>query len=402
MSAIQYPQSTQYEFYCYQNGMSLDEYREKISCKDEATLDLLAELYDEVTYDVYNQLFVVEKDGKFNFWSETALEWGLTPEIPLIFDFCHLYPGFAVVRKGNQVGNLFFNEGLSEPASYRTVDVFEVKRNGFYGVKSSTGVALLSCTFRFVKIYPEFILAKSRNGYIFFHLDGTKMFGEDCFSEVDLSKMINDLIYVQKNELWGVVHVTGYWNVPALYREKEDITWWGYGYFCCMLNGKKGLYNKQGKLIIPHEYDQIEYGRDWRPHPFIVTLNGKQGLTDCKGNPVFPCIYDEITCIGSHYRMWKDGKDSLWEISHLNDVVDLTPFQETVTNCQLIESSCVDFYRIPWSLSFLRDEYSHVWWDDDNNNKRMDHVNKMEANRWLLMYRVVDDMALEKDFLEWK
>ena len=207
--------------------------------------------------------------------------------------------------------------------------------------------------------------------------------------------MLNDFIYVQKNEQWGVVHVTGYWKVPALYRKKEDITWWGYGYFCCHLNAKKGLYNKQGKLIITHEYDHIEYDTDSRPHPFIVTLNGKQGLIDCKGNPVFPCIYDEITCIGSHYRIWKDGKDSLWHISHLYDVYDLTPFQKTVTNCQLVESSCVDFYSIPWSLPFLRDEYSHVWWDDDDS-KRTDHVNKKEANRWFLMYRVVDDMALER------
>ena len=198
---ISYPQSTICEFYCYRNRMSLDAYRKEgkgaVFGEHETALGWLAEVYDEITYDVYNRLFVVEKNGKYNF----IFEADLLAFVPAIYDFYHIYPGFAVVRKGNQIGNLFFHEGLSEPASYRTANVFEVKRGGFFGVETATGDTLLACTFRFVKIYSEYILAQSDEGYSLYHLDGTKMFDDDYFSDVCLTVMRNGFIFVQKNEL---------------------------------------------------------------------------------------------------------------------------------------------------------------------------------------------------------
>jgi len=49
--------------------MNLAAYRKERAgvVSDENALSQLAEYYDEITYDVVNQIFVVEKDGKFNF-----------------------------------------------------------------------------------------------------------------------------------------------------------------------------------------------------------------------------------------------------------------------------------------------------------------------------------------------
>ena len=383
---IKFPQSSFFEFYCPQNRLGLAEYRKEkadaMSENDKAAFDQLAAYYDDITYDIVNQVLIVEKDGKLNFIYETELAFA-----PAIYDYCHLYPGFAVVRKGNRAGNLFFHEGLSEPASYRDVDVFEVKRNGYYGVEKATGEILLDCTLHFVKVYPECILALSDEGYALFHPDGKKMFDNEYFDEVDLSTMLGNYIFVQKDKQWGVVDVTGYWIVPAIFHNRDDIEWWGYGYFYCSLNGKKGLYDTQGKLIVPYEYDKIEIGKDWRPHPFIVTLNDKCGLIDCKGNVVFPCVYDEITCMGYCYRVWKDGTDTLWHISETFDFSKLMSLRESDTSCRKIESSCCDFYEMYRScFSDMEDEYACE--EDGEGNPRTYKLNDKEALRWFLMSSV--------------
>ena len=391
-----YPQSTRFEFYCYRNSLNMDENRKKKRAlgKDESALDWLAKNYDEITFDEYNQLFVVEKHGKLNFIFENDLYFFFELDLPVhvVYDFCHLYPGFAVVRKGNRIGSIFFNEGISEPDSYRTVDIFEVKRDGFFGVETAKGDTLLACTYRFVKIYPEFILTLSNEGYSLFRPDGSKLFRGNYFSDVCLTKMRNKFVYVQKDERWGVVHVAGHWCVPAFFENKDDISWMNISFFCCTINGKKGLYNEQGKLIIPFEYDEIDYGMGWRAHPFLVTQNGKEGLIDCKGNIVFPCIYDEITCIGHHYRVWKDGKDSLWDVSNLYDACESKPLQETETSCQLIDSSCFDFFKNPWFFEEIWYEYRRHTYDD-----RTYKINIKEAKRWWSMYRVIDDEFFEDD-----
>ena len=123
-----FPTSSTFEFYCNLNSMDLAEYRREraSSISDENALNQLAEYYDVITYDVVNQIFVVEKNGKINFIYASKVEFS-----PVLYDFCHLYPGFAVVRKGCRVGNLFFHEGLAEPVFYRTVDMFEVKRDNY-------------------------------------------------------------------------------------------------------------------------------------------------------------------------------------------------------------------------------------------------------------------------------
>ena len=201
--------------------MTLDEYRKKYG---NPTLDKLAEYYDEITYDIVNELFIVEKGGKLNFIYETKLEF-----TPVIYDFCHLYPGFAVVRKGNQVGNLFFHEGLAEPSSYRTVNIFEVKRGNYFGIETDTGDIILACKFLFVKIYPNFIIAFlddkffQLRGYLLFFLDGRRMF-DFCFDDIDIIYMqFNNWIYVQKDKRWGVINTSGHWIVTAIFLYREDI-----------------------------------------------------------------------------------------------------------------------------------------------------------------------------------
>jgi hypothetical protein len=310
-------------------------------------------------------VFVVEKNGKFNFIHELNVALS-----PVVYDFCYLYPGFAVVRKGSRAGNLFFHEGLSEPASYRTVHVFEVKRGKYYGVETAQGDTLLACQYPFVKVYPDFILTGSDGGFSLFHTDGRKMFDE-CFDDVDVSEKYREYVYVQKNEKWGVVHLRGHWIVPACFQSSCEISemyddFHHSRFFECSLNdlhcpfsARKGLYNMQGKLIIPFEYKYEYRNYDWGYHvkfPAIVSKNGKYGMIDRRGTVIFPCVYDEIMNDGAsdYYRIKKEGTDSIW---HIPDVFELSETEFTSENYQLMDdSSCFDFLRMPCPAMCFDDE----------------------------------------------
>ena len=393
---IRFPKSSFFEFYCNEHRMALPEYcREKNNQKPEE----LAEHYDEITYDIVNQVFIVEKNGKMNFVYENELEM-----MPVLYDFCNIYPGFAVVRKGNQTGNLFFHEGLSEPSSYRTVDVYEVKRGKYYGVEAASGDILLDCVYRFVKVYPDFILAISGEGYSMFHLDGRRMF-EGCFDEIDLTTMYDDYLYIQKDEQCGVVHLRGHWIVPALFRNRDEINccYNDYGridgHFLCKLNGKKGIYSEHGKLIIPFEYDNIEVGT----YPFlgtksyIVENDKKFGLFDLNGTIVFPCIYDKITALpyNNCWKISKEGTDSIWVIPDVPNNSVMRASSLFVSSSLLIDSSCYDFLKLPWYSEAFCELYAGM--SDDFSDFKVDYK---EAIRWLLIKCVVKN-DLRYDY-HWK
>lgn len=396
-----FPQSSIFEFYCDINRMDLTEYRKERAgaMPDEDALNRLAGYYDEIAYDAVNQIFIVEKDGKLNFVDESDMK-----PTPPLYDFCRLYPGFAVVRKGNQVGNLFFHEGLPEPASYRTVDIFEVKRGNYYGVETASGDMLLKCTYRFVKIYPGLILAQSDEGYLLFHTDGRRMF-DDCFDEVDVSEMcLWDYIFVRKNDQWGVVHVCGHWIIPDIFRNKSDIIneheWWWPGLFNCSLNGKRGLYDEQGKLIVPFEYDKIEICNEmYGPFPVKVTKDEKSGLVDRRGILVFPCVCDQITCISRlHFRIRQEGTDCIWRIPHAaySHRSDGTDFTEP---CMPMDSSCCDFFKTAWSLKNIGDHYYYT--EDWMGNQRTEDVDEKEAIRWFLMCVVCGTYQCDTYFFQY-
>jgi len=356
--------------------MDLAAYRKERADKvsDENALNQLAEYYDEITYDVVNQIFVIEKDGKFNFIYESDKVFP-----PAVYDFCHLYPGFAVVRKGCQVGNLFFHEGLSEPASYRNEHVFEVKCGKYFGVETAFGDTLLPCEYTFVKVYPNFILTISDEGFSLFHTDGRRMFDE-YFDDIDLSERRDDYIYAQKNECWGVVHLHGHWIVPDIFRDKNDILpCEDYAskthYFECSLHDndfpfdyKKGLYDIRGQLIIPFEYEYriendfkyVDYCGNHFRFPLIVKKNDNFGLIDRRGTIIFPCNYDEITTTNDgYYNIRKKGMDNIW---YIPDVIDFFTSKIRSENFQLIETSCFDFLKMYCLTHWMEDIKENVRW----------------------------------------
>ena len=83
--------------------------------------------------------------------------------------------------------------------------------------------------------------------------------------------------------------------IPYIYDSVKD----GFGDQAIVTrDSKKGiLLMNTGKLIVPVEYDDIRYyfyGPDCPADCYSCTSNGKYGIIDSTGRIIIPCIYDEI------------------------------------------------------------------------------------------------------------
>ncbi|MBI5219942.1 MAG: WG repeat-containing protein [Bacteroidia bacterium] len=71
-------------------------------------------------------------------------------------------------------------------------------------------------------------------------------------------------------------------------------------------DGKKGMIDKSGTIIIPNEYDEIT---DFKDGAAWTYKDGQKGMIDISGKVIIPNIYDEITAFKNGYAwIYVDGK----------------------------------------------------------------------------------------------
>lgn len=158
------------------------------------------------------------------------------------------------------------------------------------------------------------------------------------YNDDDICPAGEKRIAVKQNEKWGLINCeNGNWVVPCIYNDiavycngiteveqnngialmskdgnlltdfilQHTSFRLGYDFFSATnrITGKEGIFNYQGEIIIPFEYDDI--------HPFNkediyikFNKNGKWGLMDRNNNTVIPAMYDDI-------RLPFDGKDCM-------------------------------------------------------------------------------------------
>jgi hypothetical protein len=90
--------------------------------------------------------------------------------------------------------------------------------------------------------------------------------------------------------LGGVKATTGQVAIPLKY---DDIGRTMEGKIPVKLKGKWGVINRNGKEVLPFNYDDIDL-KEEGPGLYFVKLNQKCGVINTGGNPVVPLIYDEI------------------------------------------------------------------------------------------------------------
>ncbi len=87
----------------------------------------------------------------------------------------------------------------------------------------------------------------------------------------------------------GVVDKEGSVLVPVDFNQVWNLD--DKGFFRVLKSGKAGIYHQSGNVIVPPEYDQIwSFNNGWAK----VMLNGKLGYFNQEGQAVVPCIYQQI------------------------------------------------------------------------------------------------------------
>lgn len=67
-----------------------------------------------------------------------------------------------------------------------------------------------------------------------------------------------------------------------------------------------GLVNSKGDIVIPAEYDEMKFGSNDR---VLLKVEGKWGVYDTDGKEVLPFVYDDIAAGVHNYYVKQDGND---------------------------------------------------------------------------------------------
>ncbi|HTL82768.1 MAG TPA: WG repeat-containing protein [Bacteroidia bacterium] len=107
------------------------------------------------------------------------------------------------------------------------------------------------------------------------------------FSVPGSSQRLPYLVPFRDGTKWGLADTTKKIVVPCQY---DAIFICDTSFFCFNLNGKKGVINDSGRVIIPAEYDDVNFEKQW----IMLYADYKYGLADKNGKVILPLNYEHI------------------------------------------------------------------------------------------------------------
>lgn len=204
---------------------------------------------------------------------------------------------------------------------------FSVYTDGKWGVIDNTGKYIVNAT------YDEMIIIPDKNKDLFICTYNAD-YDNETYSTMAIDKsnstILNDyqnieaisnsnlseiwyesnVLKFEKNGKYGLIDFNGklileaeYDNIYAMQGIKKNII--------IEKDGKKGLVNtSMGEIIINPMYDEISTLSDSYENGYIVVLDGKYGLVGADAKVIFDPIYDEIkhTSSNEYYVVVKEGK----------------------------------------------------------------------------------------------
>lgn len=121
------------------------------------------------------------------------------------------------------------------------------------------------------------------------------------------------IVYAQLNDKYYVFDETGRDILPSGYTFDDQFTHFSNNsdnyYFIVTKDGKYGVINERGQIILPASYDQISTTSD--NSRLNVVSNGKYGILDFYGNIIIPAEYDKIRDCGFYYSVTLNNKSGI-------------------------------------------------------------------------------------------
>lgn len=299
-------------------------------------------IYDEVAFFSDDNFAKVKKNGKYGFIKSSG-----QTIIPFTYDIAHrLYD----VHHGEYSMGILYNPEIH---LNRDFDYDEIKsnryilsRNGQFGVLRVEGDTLVVLIpFRFSKISfdpaKKIFHCQQDDDMVYYSTKGLKLseeqvaaVKEEMYAMADMGPSRPAPLLISRDGKWGVVRPDYYDNrkkdsiVPPVYDEIEPKEFNSdfnpvYDLFAARKGEKWGMLNGAGKVILPFEYDSIQYRlsfrRQWLPlqFVFVVKQKGKWGVlgkkddNDNKLTTHLPFQYRSISNVYGHLLVKKTDQ---WQI----------------------------------------------------------------------------------------
>lgn len=158
-------------------------------------------------------------------------------------------------------------------------------------------------------LYNYVVIKDKSNGLfgVALYKDGTtSTVITERYKSVEFIEGINDFIVVSTDNKYGIIGSDGITKVKPAYDMIQEIDK-DIGLYLVSSNGKQGVINQNGKIIVYQDYDKV--GLDGEIQDINVTnryllynncipvqLNKKWGLIDKNGEVILPLEYDGIGC----------------------------------------------------------------------------------------------------------
>lgn len=300
-------------------------------------------VYDKITYALNG--FIVQKGNVYGITDKQG-----SPVGTMDYDSVGIFYNTYLVKKNGKYGTLSDSGKLVLPVKYdkilggnKEVSFVQNKKGDVVLVFNETG-KVFSQKIEDADVYANLAIVKANGKFgvikkdivVPFEYDsisyrittgsGNKLQKDDpfAFRRSNLSRSIFDLV-VSKNGKLGLVSSEGAVIYPAeneeisrvdsknyylvrkdnLYSiyfksanrrtafEFDRIYADGYGYVMAVKNDKSGVFNLQGELIVPFEYDN-DFIAQLSPG-LRVTKDKKRGIIDPEGKILVPAIYEDVS-----------------------------------------------------------------------------------------------------------
>lgn len=209
--------------------------------------------------------------------------------------------GFSIVGKDGKYG--YINEEYDEivPCVYDEALPFEyncacVKKEGKYGYIDKTGAELTPFVFDETFSFNHGI-SIVRIGELFGAINnkGETVISLEYQLLADFSFFGPIILVAVKDKRFGAINLKNKTIVPFEYDLIESPIF--DGMIKVSKNGKKGVFNKTGILVVPIQYDEIEI-HSGAAGTYSVCNNGKWGVLNKKGEEICEPRYEKIDSFG--------------------------------------------------------------------------------------------------------
>ena len=273
----------------------------------------LPAIYDKITelpYNVHGSILDRKDKRRPFYWAYKDEKVGLLDrDGEILLDIIYDVIGANYMVKNGKYGVVNINQEVLIPFEYDDIktiyksatkcsSLYIVKKNGLWGLSDSEDKGNL--VFR-----PEY---KRIDTYYSIGLH---------YIEIVKENDLRGLYYVKDRKLLIPIKYDAISSVSGYLRTKSNKKGNGKTYFKVYLNGKKGILDKAGKILIPVDYQEINFAYDLKGiETIIAKKNNKYGLINLENTTTLDFKYERIESLAlKRVAITKKGKVGLANIN---------------------------------------------------------------------------------------